>query len=594
MTSKRKQWTVAGFIVLLSMILSALAACGGSSGGGNEGGTPVKGGTITDAISQEPNSLLPERSNQTFSLLVDTAIRTPLFASNDKAGITPALATEVPTTANGGISSDGLTYTIHVRTGTKWSDGQPVTGDDVFYTFQTFMDPAYSARDGFQQAATEIVPGSLTQPDANTISFKLKAPDAAFLALYLTDPLAFSPLPKHVYGSQSPADLIKSNESFQPTVTNGPFKVSERVQGDHITVVRDDNYVGVGNNPNTAYLDKVVFKVFADAQTIVTAMQAKQVDTAYFLPVDTYDTIKNLPGYNLVPSTVLATFEAWYFNVNGFQLAGRPATDEPLSDPIVREALAISFDTKKEIDQLWHGLAKPVCDGDIGTFGNDPQLVNSAGYCAYGPDGKSFDNGGVAAAKAMLDADGWTVGSDGIRVKNGHRLSLRISTTSGRKYRENSEALAQAAWKDIGVELKIENHPSGDLFGPILFPESGKGNTAFDIAEYATGVGTFPDDRTFVNSKFYPQAAGGNPGYYSNPQVDQLTEQTVTAPDQTAAKPLITQQHTLVNKDVPIVWLYAFPNLNLANNRLHNYKPSGEGPDETWNIGTWWLTGGKR
>src|SRR5262249_24075484 len=150
--------------------------------------------------------------------------------------------------------------------------------------FQTFIDPNYSARDGFQQAATEIVSGSLAQPDANTVTFKLKAPDAAFLALYLTDVLEFSPLPKHVYGSQQPADLIKSNDSFQPTVTNGPFKVSERVQGDHITVVRDDNYVGVGSNPHKAYLDKVVFKVFADAQTIVTAMQAKQVDSAYFLP----------------------------------------------------------------------------------------------------------------------------------------------------------------------------------------------------------------------------------------------------------------------------------------------------------------------
>ncbi|HEV8190565.1 MAG TPA: peptide ABC transporter substrate-binding protein [Ktedonobacterales bacterium] len=575
------------------MILSALAACGGSSSGGG-GGTPVKGGTLTDAISQEPNSLLPERSNQTFSLLVGAAIRTPLFATNDQAGISPMLATEVPTTANGGISADGLTYTIHIRTGTKWSDGQPVSGDDVMYTFQTFMDPNYSARDGFQQAATEIAPNSLTQPDANTISFKLVAPDAAFLALYLTDVLAFAPLPKHVYGTQAPADLIKSNESFQPTVTNGPFKVSERVQGDHITVVRDDNYVGVGANPHTAYLDKVVFKVFADAQTIVTAMQAKQVDTAYFLPVDTYDTLKSLPGYSLVPSTVLATFEAWYFNVNGFQLAGKPATDQPLSDPVVREALAISFDTKKEIHQLWHDLAKPVCDGDIGTFGHDDQLVNAAGYCAYGQDSKSFDNGGVAAAKAMLDADGWVVGSDGIRAKAGHRLSLRISTTSGRKYRENSEALAQAAWKDIGVELKIENHPSGDLFGPVLFPEAGNGNAAFDIAEYATGVGTFPDDRTFVNSKFFPQAAGGNPGYYKNDQVDQLTLKVVNSPDQATQKQALTEQHTLTNKDAPIVWLYGFPNLNEANSKLHNYKPSGEGPDETWNIVDWWLTGGKR
>jgi peptide/nickel transport system substrate-binding protein len=582
---------VAGLLVLLSMMLSALSACGTSSGG-TGGNTPVKGGTLIDAISQEPNSLLPQHSNQTFSLLVQASIRTPLFASNDQAGISPVLATEVPSAANGGISADGLTYTIHIKTGTKWSDGQPVTGDDVFYTFKTFMDPAYSARDGFLQAASEI--STISQPDPNTITFTLKAPDAAFIALYLTDVLAFAPLPKHVYGSMAVADLTKSNESFQPTVTNGPFKVKSRVQGDNITVVRDDNYAGFGSAPHGTYLDSVVFKVFGDSQTIVTAMQAGQVDTAYFLPVSSYDTLKSISGYSLIPSTVPATFEAWYLNINGFTLDGKPAANEPLSDPVVREALAISFDTKQEIHNLWHDLAQPVCDPDIGTFGFDKQLVNAAGYCAYGQDSKSFDNGGADAAKAMLDADGWAAGADGIRAKGGHRLSLRIATTTGRKYREDSEALAQAAWKNIGVELKIDNHPSGDLFGPILFPSTGKGNSAFDIGEYATGVGVYPDDRCFFNSTFTPQAAGCNPGYYNNPQADQLSVQVVKSTSDAAAKTALTQLHTVANKDVAIIWLYGFPNLNEANNRLHNYKPSGEGPDETWNIADWWLTGGKR
>jgi peptide/nickel transport system substrate-binding protein len=592
MPKKRRLWSIAiGVLFIAPMVLTA---CGGGNTTTTTGGTPVKGGTVIDAISQEPNSLLPERSNQTFAQLVEASIRTPLFNTGDKAGeVVPVLATDVPTVANGGISADGLTYTIHVRTGTKWSDGQPVTGDDVFYTFQTFMDPGYNARNGFLTAASEMVPGSLAQPDSNTITFKLKALDAAFLNLYLTSQLSFSPLPKHVYGTMKPADLIKSNESFQPTVTNGPFKVSERVQGDHINVVRDDNFVPVGPATHKAYLDGVDFKVFGDAQTIVTAMQAKQVDTAFFLPVSSYDTLKSIPGYTLVPDSFPASFEAWYLNINGFQDAGKPATAEPLSDPVVREALAISFDTKTEVHQLWHDVAQPVCDPDIGTFGFDPQLLDAAGYCQYGTDGKSFDNGGPAAAKAMLDADGWAPGSDGIRVKNGHRLSLRIATTSGRKYREDSEALAQAAWKDIGVELKIDNHPSGDLFGPVLFPSTGTGNTAFDIAEYATGVGTFPDDRCFYNSKFTPQAAGCNPGFYSNANADTLSNGVVGTVVQATQKSDLTALHKQGLADTAIIWLYGFPDLNEANNRLHGYAPNGLG-DETWNIVEWWLTGGKR
>ena len=289
-----------------------------------------------------------------------------------------------------------------------------------------------------------------------------------------------------------------------------------------------------------------------------------------------------------------ASFEAWYLNINGFGLSGKDNNTEPLSDPAVREALAISFDTKKEIHQLWHDIAQPVCDPDIGTFGFDKQLINAAGYCAYGQDGKSFDNGGPAAANALLDAAGWAKGADGIRAKAGVRLHLRIATTTGRKYREDSEALAQAAWKDIGVELVIDNHPSSDLFGPILFPSDGTGNSAFDIAEYATGVGVYPDDRGFFNSAFNPQKAGGNPGYYKNDQVDQLTNSNVQTADQNQVKTTETNIHSLANKDVPIIWLYGFPSLNEANNRLHNYKPSGEGPDETWNTVDWWLTGGSR
>src|SRR5262249_2525435 len=223
-----------------------------------------------------------------------------------------------------------------------------------------------------------------------------------------------------------------------------------------------------------------------------------QVDTAYFLPVSSYDTLTSIPGYKVVPSTIRSSFEAWYLNVGGFQAAGKPASDEPLTDPAVRKALAISFDTKQEISVLWHNLAVPTCDEAMGTFGHDPELINANGYCTYGPNGTSFslDNGGPDAAKALLDAAGWVPGSDGIRVKNGHRLTLRISTSPGRAYREISEALARAAWQAIGVELKIKNYtPCDGCIGvPILLPPEGLDPTYYDILEFGVGVGVDPDN----------------------------------------------------------------------------------------------------
>jgi len=76
--------------------------------------------------------------------------------------------------------------------------------------------------------------------------------------------------------------------------------------------------------------------------------------------------------------------------------------------------------------------------------------------------------------------------------------------------------------------------------------------------------------------------------------VDQLTTQQLQTPDHTARKALLTQIHTQVNQNVPLIWLYAFPTLCEASNRLHNCAPSGVGPDETWNVSEWWLTGGHR
>lgn len=574
MLKKRSLWSIAGGLLLLTSML--LAACGPTATSTTGSDTPVAGGTVIDGISQEPSSLLPQLSTQTFADLVQETIWAPLFYSNDKAGISAGLASEVPSTSNGGISADGKTITFKLRPNLKWSDGQPLTSDDVAWTINTFKDPKYGTKAAFPGA--EIA--NVTTPDPQTVVLTLNTVDAAFIPLGFVDALAFSPLPKHAYQSMTPGDLAKSKEAFQPTIASGPFMVSERVQGDHITVKKNPNYY----IPGKPYLNSIVFKVFSDSATIVTALQGHQIDTAFFLPVSSYDTLSTIEGYKLIPATVASNFEAWYLNLSS------PA----LSDVSVREAMAISFDTKQETHQIWHDLAKPNCTEAVGTFAEDKQLVSSTGYCSYGPDGKSFDNGGVAAANALLDAAGWKLNSaTGYREKNGKELDLRISTTAQRKYREDSEALAQNAWKAIGIKLTVKNYPSGDLFGPILFPSTGSGsNPAYDVAEFETGPGVDPDNRALYNSNYFPQAGGSNLMFYKNTDVDNWTSQQVKISDQNARKALFTQIHTQVNKDVPIIWLYSVGDLCEYNTKIHNYAPSGEGPSETWNAADWWLTGG--
>ena len=567
MLRQRKLWYP--LAVGLLLMVTALSACGPTASTTNNGG-PKKGGTIIDGVQEEANSIMPAQSTETFADLVDAAVWASLIYTTDQFQLAPGLLTQVPSASNGGIvvSGNTETVTLKMRPNLKWSDGQPLTSDDVAFAIKVYSDPTYCDKQGFP--ATEI--SSVDTPDASTVIIHLNKVDVAFLTLALTDPLVFTPLPKHTYQNTAPADIAKV---FTPTVTSGPFTVSDHVKGDHLTVVRNKNYYQAGK----PYLDGVTFKFFPDAETQVKALQAAQIDTAYFLPVTDVATLKSIPGYKLFTPQQSPNYEALYFNLS----------NPTLADPVVRQALALSFDVKSEITTIQQGNAVPTCDDDTGTFAHEPNLVSADGYCPYGPNGAAKVD--PAAAKALLEGDGYKMGSDGYYAKGGKDLELRISTTAGRQYRLDSEQLAQAAWKAIGVKIDVVNFPSSTFFGPILFPTDAKyakSNDQWDIAEFENSLGVDPNTSLIWTSTQTPPAGGQNLTYYSNPQVDQWEAQQLTAVDQSARKQLFHEIHAQILKDIPTFYLYSPLDLSEYKANLHNYMPDSIGPSETWNIWDWY------
>ena len=568
MLSKRSLWSaVVGMFVVLTM---TLAACGPTSGGTSTATQPKMGGSIIDAVQEEANSVMPAQSTETFAALVDAAVWAPLIATNNQFQLQPGLLTQVPSTSNGGIQVTGTTETVtlKLRQNLKFSDGSPLTSADVAFSIKTFSDPTYGDKQGFP--ASEIA--GVTTPDAQTTVIQLNKIDVAFLTLALTDALVFTPLPMAHYQSMTPANIAKD---FQPSVVSGPFSIKERAKGDHITVVKNPNYFGAPK----PYLNQVEFKFFPDANTIVTALQAGQVDTAYFLPVTSVSTLQSLPGYKLFKPTQSPNYEALYFNLS----------NPILADPVVRQAMAMSFDPKTEMDQIQHGNAVATCDDDTGTFAHEPNLIQNGTLCPYGPNGTAKVD--TAAAGQLLDGDGWAMGSDSYRHKGGKTLELRISTTAGRQYRLNSEQLLQAAWKAIGIKIDVNNFPASDFFGPILFPTDAKythSNDQWDIAEFENSLGVDPDTHLIWASDQTPPAGGQNLTYYNNPQVDQWEAQQLTAVDQTQRKALFHNIHAQILKDIPTFYLYSPLDLSEYRANLHNYMPDSIGPSETWNIADWW------
>src|SRR6266581_1453263 len=233
----------------LALLILVLSACGAPAQGTPppSGGTPVKGGTWTDDLFEEPDSLITNASSETFSDMVDQSIYAPLLVGDPSGALTPAAATVVPSVSNGGISADYKTWTFHMRPGLKWSDGQPYDARDVDFTWKLWTNPKFTAA---STVGLNLITSADVSADNLSITFHLKQAFAPFLSVW-ADGLT-APLPAHHYQGLAPDKILTSSDNLNPSVTSGPFMMSESKPGDHYTVVRNPDYY---QGPNLPYLD---------------------------------------------------------------------------------------------------------------------------------------------------------------------------------------------------------------------------------------------------------------------------------------------------------------------------------------------------
>ncbi|MFL5696422.1 MAG: ABC transporter substrate-binding protein [Ktedonobacteraceae bacterium] len=532
--------------------------------------TPVRGGTWTDGLIRDPDSLIPNGTAQTLFItgLVDQALYLPLFYGDAQGVIQPGAASEIPTVQNRGISADATAWTFHLRPGLVWSDGQPYDARDVDYSWKLWLNPKFGA---FNTQGLDLITSADVSADDLSITFHLKQAYAPFLSLWVD---GFSaPLPAHHFSTMAPEAIKKSPENLNPQVVSGPFLLSERLPGDHYTLVRNPRYYRA--SAGLPYLDKVIFRV-ADPDTILKDLQAGTITSSWFLDIRKVQAYQRLSKYTLVTPPTKASFEALYFNFHNQVLA---------SHLEVRQAMAIAIDHQALIEALPQGLAGPLCT-DHGSFyhpGYDP-----------GANCPVFD---PAAAKKLLEDNGWVKGPDGVRARGNQRLEFEYSTAlSANPYRTAVEAIIQRDLKEIGIQLDIQNYPGDTFFGSLLpggkaSPPSGAVAGRYDIAEYATGYGYDPDDSwMLLCDQFAPN--GGNVNFYCNPALDALYRQELATADPGLRQQLFTKIHQIYLTDFPFIVLYSTTELAIARKGTHNYQPSPIA-FETINIGEWWCDHGK-
>jgi ABC-type transport system substrate-binding protein len=536
---------------------------------------PVRGGTWTDDINQDPVSFIPNGDTEAQSLMVDQALYLPLFYGDAQGVIHPGAASEIPTVQNGSISPDGTTWTFHLRPHLVWSDGQPYDARDVDFTWRLWLNPKFGFAFNLATTGFELISSANVSADDLSITFHLKHAYAPFLSSWVDGYQA--PLPAHQFSKIPPEQILdpKSSYDLDPQVVSGPFKMSESVPADHYTLVRNPMYylarVGL------PYLDKVVFRVVLDPATILKDLQSGSIDSSWFLDVSQMPVYQRLSHYTLVTPPATADFEALYFNFHNQVLA---------SHPEVRQAILLAIDQQALIQQVWYGLATPLCT-DHGPFYHPgyPSIGAVVGTCRHD----------LELANQLLDENGWVKGKDGVRAKDGQRLEFDYSTTAI-LYREETGAIIQRNASAIGIKLDIQNYTSSAFFFSFLpggkaSPPTGAVTGRYDIGEWANNFGYDPDDSLYFSCDQIPPN-GQNYTFYCNPALDALYKQELATVDPRVRQEIFQQIQQIYGKDLPFIVLYGVPELALVRKGTHNYQISSN-TFETINIWQWWCDKGK-
>jgi len=505
-----------------------------------------KGGHITEAASTDIRVLSPIVNTDVYSgYLISLMFDGLVSVDPDTLDATPRLATKWE------IAPDGKTYTFTLKQGVKWHDGQPFTADDVKFSYDLYMNP----KTGTPRAGTlnEHI-ASVAVKDPQTVVFTLKDIIAPFL---VTD-VGYGIVPKHVLESVKPEEIPTSDFTTGKPIGTGPFKFKEWIRGDHVTVVANPDY-----HLGAPALDQYVFKVVKDSTVLYQQLKTGEVDFGT-ISADFYDDAKKQTDFDTVP------FDSFGFTYIGFNLD--PVKTPLFQDVKLRQALCHALDRPSIVAKILNGL---------GTVGVGTEPIRS---WAYAPDKitTKYDYDPKKAAQ-MLDDLGWKKGSDGMREKDGKKLSFTLLASSGDKVTEGTVSVFQENWKNIGVEMKPQFEEFSNLVTRVAK------NFDFEVFLLGFNQSVDPDQQTFFDSKQH--GSGFNRVDYKNPKVDQLLNDALHTLDREKRKQLYIDAQNQIVADVPVLVIYFSKGIVGVNKRVKNRIPNAV---TTFNVShLWYVTDGK-
>ena len=487
-----------------------LAACAPAAAptGGSEEGTTTEASSSTESASgggtmiwvghQEVSGLSPNDAGPTVQWAMISNIHDPMLLLDENYELIPTLAESYEATP------DGLSYTFKLRQGVKFHDGTDFTAKDVKYTFEFYAD----AETGSTLANNFQGMESVEAPDDYTIVITMAQPNAAFLVNAATSWIV--PADYH-------AEVGEDTYRTAPIGT-GAFKLKEWVAAEYTLLeANEDYFLGRAN------VDFLRQEVVPEPSVRAIALETGDAHYATW-PLLVEDSIRlrdSGEGYQV--------FATPANSVKHFPLNN----DNPvLSDKHVRQAMMHALDRQRIIDDLWNGAA------EIATA----NLTPSAPY--YNPNVKTYDYN-PDTAMALLEEAGWTVGDDGVREKDGAKLSFTCTTITGDQARRPIAELAQQLFKEVGIEMLLEEAPVASITEAMR-----KGEMDASLYNWTYGSAVDPDASTTLRSD-----GANNFSHFKNDRVDELMDAGLVEIDPEKRRQYYDEIQEIVAEEVPFLFL---------------------------------------
>ena len=500
----------------------------------------------------------------------------PLAAWDREGNLRPKLAAAIPSREDGTLAADGRSVVWKIKQGVRWHDGQPLTADDVVFTWAYASDPATAtvSSGSYKDVTVEKI-------DAFSVVVKFKQPTPFWADTFVG--WAGAILPRHLFGDYIGAKSREAPTNLKPVGT-GPYKFKDFKPGDLVTGEINPDY----HEPNRPHFDAIEMKGGGDAVSAARAvLQTGEYHFAWNLQVEDEILLRlEKGGKGRVSITHGGGIEHMQLNntdpwteVDG-ERSSLKTKHPTLSDPAVRQALALLID-KDSIEKHIYGRTGIATANYI----NNPERFRSKTT--------TFEFN-VDKANALLDKAGWVRGADGIRAKDGKRLKF-LYQTSINQPRQKTQAIIKQAAQKAGIEMELKSVTASVFFSSDVANPDTYTKFYADLQEYSNGMNA-PDPEVFLRQFCSWEAAtkdnkwqGRNITRWQNQEYDDIHKAAQVELDPVKRTAMLIKLNELAVNNQVVIPLVMRPGAAAVGNGLVLELSGWD--NNTWDLANWYREG---